>query len=145
MMPVQEGATAGAQTSPPANAMAPTPNSDEVYSQDLLNCVLESLDGSKAEEIVSIDLSGKSAIGDHIVVASGRSHRHVGAIADHLLRELKTAGYGTAKVEGLPHCDWVLVDTGDVLVHIFRPEVRTFYAIEKMWSDSAPSSGTRQR
>ena len=70
--------------------------------------------------------------------ASGRSHRHVGAIADHLLRALKDAGQGKAKVEGLPHCDWVLIDAGDVVVHLFRPEVRSFYNIEKIWSvDSA--------
>lgn len=69
-----------------------------------------------------------------MIVASGRSHRHVGAIADQVLRNLKAAGFGSAKVEGLPHCDWVLVDAGDVIVHIFRPEVRDFYNIEKMWS-----------
>ena len=69
-----------------------------------------------------------------MIVASGRSHRHVGAIADHLQRDLKAAGYGSAAVEGLPHCDWVLVDTGDLVIHIFRPEVREFYNIEKMWS-----------
>ena len=73
-----------------------------------------------------------------MIVASGRSHRHVGAIADHLLRALKEAGYGKAKVEGLPHCDWVLIDAGDVVVHLFRPEVRTFYNIEKIWAVDAP-------
>lgn len=69
-----------------------------------------------------------------MIIASGRSHRHVGAIADYLVRDLKAAGFGTAAVEGLPHCDWVLVDTGDLIIHIFRPEVREFYNIEKMWS-----------
>ncbi len=68
-----------------------------------------------------------------MVVASGRSHRHVGAIADRLLNDLREAGFGTLRVEGLPHCDWVLVDAGDVLVHVFRPEVRGFYNLEKMW------------
>ncbi|MEP3232992.1 MAG: ribosome silencing factor [Hyphomicrobiales bacterium] len=96
--------------------------------------VITSLEDAKAEEIVSIDITGKSSIGDAMVVASGRSHRHVGAIADRLTRDLKEAGYGSAHVEGLPHCDWVLVDTGDVIIHIFRPEVREFYNIEKMWS-----------
>ncbi|MEP3628624.1 MAG: ribosome silencing factor [Hyphomicrobiales bacterium] len=96
--------------------------------------VVTSLEDAKAEEIVSIDITGKSSIGDAMVVASGRSHRHVGAIADRLTRDLKEAGYGSAHVEGLPHCDWVLVDTGDVIIHIFRPEVREFYNIEKMWS-----------
>ncbi len=98
--------------------------------------VVTSLEDAKAEEIVTIDISGKSSIGDAMVVASGRSHRHVGAIADRLTRDLKETGFGTASVEGLPHCDWVLVDTGDVIVHIFRPEVREFYNIEKMWSVS---------
>ena len=98
--------------------------------------VITSLEDAKAEEIVTIDITGKSSIGDAMVVASGRSHRHVGAIADRLTRDLKEAGYGSAAVEGLPHCDWVLVDTGDVIIHIFRPEVREFYNIEKMWSVS---------
>jgi ribosome-associated protein len=69
-----------------------------------------------------------------MVVASGRSHRHVGAIADRLVSDLKDAGFGNATVEGLDSCDWVLVDAGDVIVHVFRPEVRQFYHLEKMWS-----------
>ena len=73
-----------------------------------------------------------------MIVASGRSHRHVGAMADHLLRALKDAGLGKARVEGLPHCDWVLIDAGDVIVHLFRPEVRAFYNIEKIWAVDAP-------
>lgn len=105
----------------------------EISSEEALKIVLASLDDSKAEETLPIDISGKSPLFDHIVVASGRSHRHVSAIADHLLRDLKTAGLGRASVEGLPACDWVLVDTGDVVVHIFRPEVREFYNIEKIW------------
>ena len=88
--------------------------------------------------MVLIDLKGKSSFADSLIVASGRSHRHVGAIADHLLRALKDAGYGKAKVEGLPACDWVLIDAGDVVVHLFRPEVRSFYNIEKIWSVDAP-------
>ncbi len=95
--------------------------------------VIASLEDSKAENTIAIDIQGKSALGDHMVVTSGRSHRHVGAIVDHLLRDLKDKGLGTPRVEGLPHCDWVLVDTGDVIVHVFRPEVRDFYALEKMW------------
>lgn len=101
---------------------------------DTLSVVLASLDDSKAEDIVSIDIAGKTSIADHMIVASGRSHRHVGAIADHLSRDLKKAGCGAPRVEGLPHCDWVLVDAGDVIVHLFRPEVREFYNLEKMWS-----------
>ncbi len=106
---------------------------------DALKAVLTSLEDSKAEDLIFIDISAKTTLADHMVVASGRSHRHVGAIADHLLRDLKKAGFGAARVEGLPHCDWVLVDLGDVIVHIFRPEVRTFYNLEKMWSaDQVP-------
>jgi len=78
-----------------------------------------------------------------MVVASGRSHRHVGAIADHLLRDLKEGGFGNARVEGLPQCDWVLIDAGDVIVHVFRPEVRSFYNLEKMWAaDAAPATSS---
>ena len=100
---------------------------------EALQTILTSLEDSKAEDIVTIDIAGKSALGDHMVVTSGRSHRHVGAIADHLVENLKKAGSGPVKVEGLPHCDWVLIDAGDTIVHIFRPEVREFYNIEKMW------------
>lgn len=99
-----------------------------------IDLVLSSLDDSKAEEIVSINLRGKSALADHMVIASGRSHRHVSAVADHLLRDLKESGVSGIKVEGLQNGDWVLIDTGDMIVHIFRPEVRAFYNIEKMWT-----------
>jgi ribosome-associated protein len=99
-----------------------------------LAAVLASLDNAKAEEIASIDITGKTPIADYMVVCSGRSHRHVGAIADHLLKDLKDAGFGNASVEGMTACDWVLIDAGDVIVHVFRPEVRQFYNIEKMWS-----------
>lgn len=100
---------------------------------DALNLVLTSLESSKAEDVVAIDISGKSPLSDHMVVASGRSHRHVGAIAEHLITALKREGGVTPRVEGLPHCDWVLVDAGDIVVHVFRPEVRDFYNLEKMW------------
>jgi len=105
---------------------------------ELESLVLNRLDDDKAQDVVSIDLKDKSSVADRMIVASGRSHRHVGAMADHLLRALKDAGMGRARVEGLPHCDWVLIDAGDVIVHLFRPEVRAFYNIEKIWSvDSA--------
>nr|WP_107988381.1 ribosome silencing factor [Breoghania corrubedonensis] len=107
---------------------------------DPLSAVLASLDESKAEDIVSIDIKGKTAMADHMVIASGRSNRHVGAIADHLVRHLKNAGFGAPRVEGLPHCDWVLIDAGDIIVHLFRPDVRTFYNIEKMWSAEAETT-----
>jgi ribosome-associated protein len=96
--------------------------------------ILDRLDDEKAQDILLIDMAGQSSIADGLIIASGRSHRHVGAMADHLLRALKDAGYGKAKIEGLPSCDWVLIDVGDVIVHLFRPEVRSFYNIEKIWS-----------
>ena len=102
-------------------------------SSSALDLVLASLEDSKAENIVPIDIQGKSSLGDHMVVASGRSHRHVSAVADHLLKALKDAGLGKARVEGLQSADWVLIDAGDIIVHVFRPEVRDFYNIEKMW------------
>lgn len=100
---------------------------------EALKDVLDSLEDSKAEDIVCIDIKGKSALGDHMVVASGRSNRHVIAVCDHLLRDLKNAGQHDLRVEGLEHGDWVLIDTGDVIIHVFRPEVREFYNLEKMW------------
>jgi len=99
-----------------------------------LNIVLDRLDEMKAEDIVTIDLTGKSSIADFMVVASGRSSRHVGSAADDVVEHLKKAGLKNIRVEGQPHCDWVLIDAGDVIVHVFRPEVRDFYAIEKMWT-----------
>ena len=104
----------------------------------LLNVVLDTLDAAKAEDVVCIDLKGKTSIGDHMVLASGRSQRHVGAVADHIVRKLKDEGFGGARVEGEPQCDWVLIDAGDVIVHVFRPEVREFYNLEKMWSADRP-------
>lgn len=104
----------------------------------LLDTVLKSLSESKAEDAVSISLAGKSSIGDYMVVACGRSQRHVGAIAEHLLSDLKDAGHGKLRAEGMTGCDWVLVDAGDVIVHIFRPEVRAFYNLEKMWAAEHP-------
>lgn len=103
-------------------------------SGEALQTVLNSLEDAKAEDIVTIDIQNKSALGDYMVVTCGRSNRHVGAIADRLVRDLKDAGFGPLRVAGLPHCDWVLIDAGDVIVHVFRPEVREFYNLEKMWA-----------
>jgi ribosome-associated protein len=118
--------------------MAPLPKTQPTEAAapqtDMIDLVLRSLDDAKAEQTVHLDITGKSSLSDHMVVTSGRSHRHVGAVADQLARDLKDAGFGKPRVEGLPHCDWVLVDGGDVIVHIFRPEVREFYNIEKMWA-----------
>ena len=107
--------------------------------EPLETLIVERLDDDKAQDIVCIDLKGKSSVADTLIIASGRSHRHVGALADHVLRALKEAGFGKARVEGLPHCDWVLIDAGDVIVHLFRPEVRAFYNIEKIWSVEPPT------
>ena len=92
----------------------------------------------KAEDTLTLDLRGKTTIGDYMVVSSGRSNRHVGAVADNLLKDLSEAGVPGVRVEGMPNCDWVLIDAGDVIVHVFRPEVRTFYNLEKMWSAARP-------
>ncbi len=100
----------------------------------MIELILACLEDAKAEDTVAIDIAGKSSLSDHMVVTSGRSHRHVSAVADEVTRVLRDNGYGKPRVEGLPHCDWVLVDAGDVVVHIFRPEVREFYNIEKMWA-----------
>ena len=118
---------------PEDGPQAPLP----VGSTELEQAILSKLDDDKAQDIVLIDLRGKSPMSDAMIVASGRSHRHVGALADHLQRLFKELGLGKIKVEGLPHCDWVLLDAGDVIVHLFRPEVRAFYNIEKIWSVDA--------
>jgi ribosome-associated protein len=91
----------------------------------------------KAEDSVVIDLTGKSSIGDYMVVTSGRSQRHVAAVADHLVKDIEKAGVARVRVEGMRQGDWVLIDAGDVIVHIFRPEVRDFYNLEKMWSTTS--------
>ncbi len=101
---------------------------------------LASLEDDKAEDILAIDIRGKSSLADMLIVASGRSARHVASLADHVVRKLKEAGVKDVRVEGLPHADWVLVDAGDVVVHIFRPEVRAFYNIEKIWTGAPEPS-----
>lgn len=104
--------------------------------------VLQSLDDDQAQEIVSIPLEGKTAIADHMVIASGRSSRQVTAMAEKLAERVKAAGFGSSRIEGLPAADWVLIDCGDVIVHLFRPEVRTFYNLERMWAfGDAPAAG----
>lgn len=104
----------------------------------LLDRILKSLDDDKAEHIVTIDLKGRSSLADVIVIASGRSQRHVTAIAEHLARRLKEAGCGARRTSGLEGGDWVVVDAGDVIAHVFRPEVRTYYDLEGMWSVEEP-------
>jgi ribosome-associated protein len=99
-----------------------------------LSMILSRLDDMKAEETVTIDLRGKSAFSDFMIVTSGRANRHVGAIAENLAKALKESGIHTVHIEGLPNCDWVLIDSGDVIVHVFRPEVREFYNLERLWT-----------
>lgn len=110
----------------------------QAADQALLDRIRASLEDDKAENIVTIDMAGRSSLTDAIVVASGRSSRHVASIAEHLARRLKDAGYGTRPVNGASQGDWVLVDAGDVIVHIFRPEVRDYYNLESMWSVGEP-------
>jgi ribosome-associated protein len=109
-------------------------------SAELLKAVETSLVDDKAENIVVIDLAGKTSIADHMVIASGRSQRHVGATAQHLVERLKAAGVEPVRAEGVSQCDWVVIDAGDAIVHLFRPEVRTFYNLEKMWGEHRPES-----
>jgi ribosome-associated protein len=108
-------------------------------TSDTLKLATHALEEMKAEETIIIDLEGKTSIADHMIIASGRSNRHVGSIADEVVKVLKEAGHPSPKIEGVPHCDWVLVDCGDVIVHIFRPEVRAFYNLEKMWGVDRPT------
>ena len=107
-------------------------------AEEILRLVLTRLDDMKAEDTLTIDLRDKSSIGDYMVVSSGRSQRHVGSVADRIVEDLHKAGV-PARIEGVPHCDWVLIDAGDVIVHVFRPEVRAFYNLEKMWMTGRPA------
>src|ERR1700689_4337146 len=108
-----------------------------IDAEEILRLVLARLDDMKAEDTLTIDLRDKSSIGDYMVVSSGRSNRHVGSVADRIVEDLHKAGVAS-RVEGVPHCDWVLIDASDVIVQVFRPEVRAFYNIEKMWSANRP-------
>lgn len=122
-------------------AFSPGSERSETVSH-ALKLVLESLEDSKAEDILPINIAGKSALGDFMVIASGRSNRHVAAIADHLIDAMKAAGLGPLRVEGLESGDWVLLDGGDIIVHVFRPEIREFYNLEKMWAAPDLEEGT---
>ena len=118
----------------PAPKKAAAPARAPAQQSDLLKRILVSLDDDKAEDIITIDLEGRSALCDAAVIASGRSSRHVAAMAEHLARRLKEGGYGTRPISGQAQGDWALVDAGDVIVHLFRPEVREYYDLEGMWS-----------
>ncbi|MFZ5963090.1 ribosome silencing factor [Thalassococcus sp. BH17M4-6] len=115
----------------------------DVTSETILAAILKSLDDNKAEEVVQIDLRGKTAIGDYMVICSGRSSRQVAALADKLIEDLKHDFGISAKVEGKDTGDWVLIDAGDVIVHVFRPEVRDFYQLEKMWLPAGLQTGAK--
>lgn len=130
LQPVQTGSTNPTGTQPPAGSDDP-----------LLALVLQSLDDDQAQEVVTIDLEGKSSIADHMVIASGRSSRQVAAMAQKLAERLKHSGHGNSRIEGLPAADWVLVDAGGVVVHLFRPEVRSFYNLERMWGFGEGAAG----
>ena len=119
--------------------IASTPANDAGAADDLHAIVMQSLDDDQAQETISIPLAGKSSIADHMVIASGRSSRHVAAMAQKLAEKIKKETGHIARIEGLPTADWVLIDAGDVIVHLFRPEVRSFYNLERMWAfgDSA--------
>jgi ribosome-associated protein len=119
------------KTSTQAAALKAQPDADKT-----LNMILSRLDDMKAEETVTIDLRGKSAFSDYMIVTTGRANRHVGAIAENVAKGLKENGIKSIHVEGLPNCDWVLIDSGDVIVHVFRPEVREFYNLERLWTQS---------
>ena len=129
-------AVAKTSTKPPAPVKDPA----DAAVTKLVKGIHASLDDAKAEDIVSIDLRGKTSIADVMIIATGRSTTHVGAIADRILKDCKAQGL-VPRIEGIPQCDWVLVDAGDVIVHLFRPDVREFYNLEKMWGGPRPGEG----
>ncbi len=108
----------------------------ELEAGALRTLILQVLDDDQAQDVITIDTKEKSSVTDVMIIASGRSARHVNAIADHLTTALKEAGHTRAKIEGLPACDWVLIDAGDAVVHLFRPEVRAYYNLETMWGET---------
>ena len=130
----------------PAPAPAPQPDGADEQAETLHSLVLRSLDDDKAVDVVSIPLQGKSNIADYMVIASGRSTRQVASMAQKLTERIKRDLGRNVRVEGLPVADWVLIDAEDVIVHIFRPEVRSFYNLERMWAfeeSAAPAAAAR--
>jgi len=120
------------------DARSPAVSGNPLRADPLSRIIVEGLEDAKAEDIVSIDLLGRTTLADRMIIASGRSSVHVGAIADRVVRACRDAGYPSPKVEGTPLCDWVLLDAQNAIVHIFRPDVRRFYNLEKMWSADRP-------
>jgi ribosome-associated protein len=129
---------------PAAGRVPMTAAPTAITSDVLLARILASLDDDKAEDVVTIDLRGRSSVADHMVICSGRSSRQVAAIAEKLVERLKAEFGRTPKVEGKDQGDWVLIDAADVVVHVFRPEVREFYQLEKMWMPTGAALATRQ-
>jgi ribosome-associated protein len=129
------------KTGLPTGARAPRSSEPDYSADDVLAAVLESLDDDKSEELVQIDLRGRSDVADYMVICSGRSSRQVAAIAEHLVDKIKEKFGYSCKMEGKETGDWVLIDTRDVIVHVFRPEVRDFYQLEKMWLPGAAHRG----
>jgi ribosome-associated protein len=124
--------------------LPPATGSIDSQTGSLVRNVLANLEDAKAENIVSIDLRGKTSIADVMVIATGRSNTHVGAIAERVIKACKDRGL-VPRVEGMPNCDWVLVDVGDAIVHVFRPEARQFYNLEKMWGGDRPAERSQLR
>ena len=136
-MPLRE---AGHDPLQPA-AQAQAPAAGHKSDRDAVVLARLCLEDMKAEATVEIDLIGKTSIADTMIVTSGRSDRQVHSIAERVVETLKASGFTTPRVEGYPTCDWVLIDAGDLIIHVFRPEVRSFYNLEKMWGASRPSEG----
>ena len=120
------------------DARSPAASGNPLRADPLSQIIVEGLEDAKAEDIVSIDLLGRTTLADRMIIASGRSSVHVGAIADRVVKACRDAGYPSPKVEGMPLCDWVLLDAQNAIVHIFRPDVRRFYNLEKIWSADRP-------
>jgi ribosome-associated protein len=136
----QETAPRSSRSRPPALEHQPS-----MIDGRLAQTVIEVLEDAKAEDIISIDLTGKTTLADLMIIATGRSNVHVGAIADRVARACRAAGFPAPRIEGVPHCDWVLIDAGDAIVHIFKPDVRQFYNLEKLWSADRPGDSRHAR
>lgn len=114
-------------------------NKEEITPEIIRDIIAKSLDDDKAIDVVLIDLAGKTSFADYMFIATGQASRHVSAMANHIMEDVKKAGGGNVKAEGMSQADWVLLDAGDVVVHLFRPEVREFYNLEKMWDVKLPN------
>lgn len=139
MKPLQEVGAITTHTETAATAPRPAAVPQILEPQDLKALIQASLDADQADDVTVIDLAGKTTFADYMIVASGRNTRHIAAMAMKLAEKLKQAGVRGVEMEGMTQCDWVLVDAGDVIVHLFKPEVRTFYNIEKMWGLDLPT------